>query len=105
MSASDDLKDDFLNTEEGMEELPTSGDDPLDFKFRDRATTTNHHYPNLNLRELYDKFEMTEMKELDKPSYVQFYNVINNLIGEKRKENKRQQLQDWAAAEAKAIQS
>ena len=96
-SAAELFEEDFIKIEEDMEELPTSPDDPLDFKFRDRTTTTTNRHPNL--KELYDKFETMETKELENPSFIQFYNAIDDLIGKKRRE-KRRQHQAWAAETA-----
>jgi len=89
VNINNDLFEEDILKNEDMEEMLTSGD-RLDLKFHD-ATANNN---NPNLKELYDKFETMESKELEEPSYVQFYSVIDDLLEEKRKE-KRQTQQDW----------
>jgi len=83
-------EEDILKTDD-MEELLTSSD-RLDFKFC--AASSSRKTTNPNLKELYDKFEMTETKKLEEPSYIQFYNAIDELLEIKRKE-KRQNREAW----------
>jgi hypothetical protein len=89
MKINNDLFEEDLSKTEDMEEIQTPGD-RLNFKLHD--TTANSNDPNL--KELYDKFETMESKELEEPSYIQFYNAIDDLLEEKRKK-KRQTQQDW----------
>ncbi|OEU07047.1 hypothetical protein FRACYDRAFT_252149 [Fragilariopsis cylindrus CCMP1102] len=89
VNINNDLFEEDLLKAEDMEEMQTPGD-RLDFNFYD--TTANNNNPNL--KELYDKFETMESEELEEPSYIQFYSVIDDLLEKKRKE-KRQTQQDW----------
>ena len=104
---NDNTNDQSLVFENGLktmmdtEELIVPGDDRLDFQFRKRqkrsvttATTPaiapyhnakeNNNNNNPNLKKLYDKFEKVQTKELQEPSYVQFYNAIDDLLEQKR---------------------
>ena len=89
-NVSTDLGEDFQKIEEEMEDLPLpheSKNPPIKINLRNAANT----------KDLYDKFERMEVKESDQPSHVLFFNAVNKLLSEKRKQ-KEHEFRGWKVA-------
>ncbi len=90
-SEKQNLTEDYAKIEEDMEELLLLRDP------QNPSTSVEHRNP-ANTKELYDKFERMETKEPEKPSHVQFFTALDELMNTKRME-KEGRMQDCVVAE------